>query len=107
MYLSATKTLFCHREMELNRVYFLHFAQTVTINDFQNTIMNSQWHCFQQMPQKTLWVRGGNAGKERFLRFELCFLPYQRWISSFELTYIKRVVCSCYKLVQTEILFSG
>ena len=28
------------------------FAQ-ITIHDFQNTVLNSQWHCLRQMPQKS------------------------------------------------------
>ena len=35
------------------RVYFFGFAQTM-IYDFQNTILNSHWHCRQQMPQKPI-----------------------------------------------------
>ena len=30
---------------------FFGFAQN-TIHDFQNTALNSKWHCLRQMPQK-------------------------------------------------------
>ena len=57
IYLSATETLICHREMNLLGSTSFGFAQN-TIHDFQNTVLNSQWHCLRKMPQKRLFQKG-------------------------------------------------
>ena len=51
IYLSSVETLVCRREMSLMGLLPSVFAQN-TIHDFQNTILNSWWHCIRQMPQK-------------------------------------------------------
>ena len=51
IYLSAIETLICRREMSLIGSTSFGFAQN-TIHDFQNTVLNSKWHCLRQMPQK-------------------------------------------------------
>ena len=43
MYFSAIKTLICHRETSLIGSTSFSFAQN-TIQDFQNTVLNSWWH---------------------------------------------------------------
>ena len=50
--LSAIKTLICHGEMSLIGSTSFGFAQN-TKHDFQDTVLNSQWHCLRQMPQKS------------------------------------------------------
>ena len=49
IYLRVIKTLICRREMSLIRSTSFGFAQN-TIDDFQNTVLNSQWHCLRKMP---------------------------------------------------------
>ena len=51
IYLIAIETLICHRETSLIGSTSFGFAQN-TRYDFQNTVLNSQWHCLWQMPQK-------------------------------------------------------
>ena len=51
IYLSVIETLISSKEMSIIRSTSFGFAQN-TIHDFQNTILNSKWHCLQQMPQK-------------------------------------------------------
>ena len=56
IYLSAIETLICRREMSLIRSTSFGFAQNA-IHGFQNTVLNSQWHCLRQMPQKPIsWI---------------------------------------------------
>ena len=50
-YLSAIETLICLREMSLIGSCSFGFA-TNTIDDFQNTVLNSYRHCLRQIPQK-------------------------------------------------------
>ena len=50
-YLNTIETLVCCREMSLIGSTSFGFAQN-TIHDFQNTVLNSLWHCLQQFPQK-------------------------------------------------------
>ena len=50
IYLSAIETLICQREMSLIGSTSFDFAQN-TIHDFQNTVLNSLWHCLRQMPE--------------------------------------------------------
>ena len=45
------ETLKCCREMSLKGSTSFGFAQNM-MHDFQNTILNSKWHCLRQMPQK-------------------------------------------------------
>ena len=49
--LSAIETLICGREMILIGSTSFGFVQN-TIHVFQNTVLNSYWHCLRQMPQK-------------------------------------------------------
>ena len=51
IYLSAIETLICRTETSLIGSTSFGFAQN-TIHDFQNTVINSSWHCLRQMPQK-------------------------------------------------------
>ena len=51
IYLSAIEALICRREMSLIGSTSSGFAQN-TIHDFQNTVLNSKWHCLRQTPQK-------------------------------------------------------
>ena len=51
IYFRATKRLICRREMSLIGSTSFSFAQNTT-HDFQNSILNSQWNCLRQMPQK-------------------------------------------------------
>ena len=37
-------SLFGHRKIEFDSIYLFGFAETL-IHDFQNTILNSFWHC--------------------------------------------------------------
>ena len=53
IYLSAIKRLTCHREISIIGSTSFGFAQN-TILDFQNTVLNSWWHCLRQTPQKPL-----------------------------------------------------
>ena len=55
IYLSAIETLLCRREMSLIGSTSFGFAQN-TIHDFQNTLLNSLWHCLRQMPQKNQYA---------------------------------------------------
>ena len=48
--MSVIETLICRREMSLLGSTSFGFAQN-TIHDFQNTVLNSSWPCFRQMPQ--------------------------------------------------------
>ena len=103
IYLGAVETLICHREIESIMVYFLQFAQT-KIHDFQNTVLNSQWHCLRQIPQKIFFTqltlsntnpgfymtaventvgKGEIARNEQFLLFPQCFLSFLRTIHHF------------------------
>ena len=50
-YLSTIETHICRKEMSLIRCTSFGFAQN-TKHDFQNTVLNSWWHCLRQMPQK-------------------------------------------------------
>ena len=50
IYLSAIERLICHREMSLIGSTSFGFAQN-TIHGFQNTVLNTKWHCLRQMPQ--------------------------------------------------------
>ena len=43
-YLFAIERLVCRREMSLIGSTSFGFAQNTT-QDFQNTVLNSQWHC--------------------------------------------------------------
>ena len=56
IYSSAIERLICHREMSLIGSTSFNFAQN-TMHDFQNTVLNSEWHCLRQMPQKWLATR--------------------------------------------------
>ena len=56
-YLSAIETLICPREMSLIGSSSFDFAQN-TIHYFQNTILNSLWHCSRQMQQNLVSVHG-------------------------------------------------
>ena len=67
IYLSAIEGLICRREMSLIGSTSFGFAQN-TMHDFQNTVLNSWWHCFRQMPQK-------NDKPRIFLEYECIFLP--------------------------------
>ena len=51
IYLSAIERLICRREISLIGSTSFGFAQN-TIHDFQNTVLNSYWHCLRQTPQK-------------------------------------------------------
>ena len=51
IYLSAFERFICRREMSLIESTSFDFAQ-ITMHDFQNTVLNSLWHCLRQMPQK-------------------------------------------------------
>ena len=51
IYVSAIERLICRRETSLIGSTSFGFAQN-TIEDFQNTVLNSKWHCLRQMPQK-------------------------------------------------------
>ena len=51
IYFCAIETLICRREMRLIGSTSFGFAQNM-MHDFQNTILNSWWHCLEQMPQK-------------------------------------------------------
>ena len=57
IYLSVIETLICRREMSLIGSTSVGFAQN-TIHDFQNTLLNSDWHCLDpgcgklRIPQK-------------------------------------------------------
>ena len=46
IHLSAIETLVCRREMSLMGSTSFGFAQNM-IHDFQNTVLNSQWHCLR------------------------------------------------------------
>ena len=50
IYLSAVERLICHRKISLIGPTSFSFAQN-KMHDFQNTILNSLWHCLPQMPQ--------------------------------------------------------
>ena len=50
-YLSAIETFTGRREMNIIGSSSFGFAQN-TIHDFPHTVLNSQWHCLRQMPQK-------------------------------------------------------
>ena len=69
MHLGAIGTLICQREMSLTGSTSFGFAQNA-IHDFQNIVLNSQWHCLQQMPQQESH-KGANA--ELQLAFEQNF----------------------------------
>ena len=60
MYVVAIETFICRREMCLIGSTFFGFAQN-TIHDFQNTVLNSLWHCLRQMPQRKLSKRVENT----------------------------------------------
>ena len=65
--LSDIKTLICHGENEINRVYFLDgFAQNV-LQDFQKEKLK----CF--LASKKTTGKEENAGYQHFLLFPLCF----------------------------------
>ena len=49
--LSAIETLVCHRKIEFDTVYFLRFCTKYDMW-FQNTVLNSTWHCLQQLLPK-------------------------------------------------------
>ena len=51
LYLNVIETLVCRRQMSLIGSTSFGFARN-TIHDFQNTVLNSYWHCLRQMPQK-------------------------------------------------------
>ena len=53
IYLSAIERLICCKEMSLIGSTSFGFAQNM-MHDFQNTVLNSLWHCLRQMPQKLL-----------------------------------------------------
>ena len=44
IYLSAIETLVSHREMSLKGSTSFGFTQNMIL-DFQNTVLNSLWHC--------------------------------------------------------------
>ena len=48
--LSAIETLFVIEKLSLMGSTFFGTAQTM-IHNFQNTLLNSYWQCFRQMPQ--------------------------------------------------------
>ena len=47
----AIETLICRIKMCLLGSSLVGLAQN-TIDDFQNTVLNSMWHCLRQIPQK-------------------------------------------------------
>ena len=51
IYLSAVERLICRRELSLIGSTSFGFAQNTT-HDFQNTVLNSEWQCLRQVPQK-------------------------------------------------------
>ena len=60
------RNVFCYTEIEVN----FGFAQN-TLHDFQYTVLNSQWHCLWQMPQKALcteksWVNKHEMNTEPY-----------------------------------------
>ena len=55
--LSAIETLICQRDSELIGFTFFGFAQN-TIHGFQNTVLNSQWHCLRQMLHPRIKLSG-------------------------------------------------
>ena len=51
VYLIAIQTLICRRKLSFLGFTFFGFAQD-TIHDFQNTLLNSKWHCLRQIHKK-------------------------------------------------------
>ena len=50
VYCSAIKHLFVIQKLRFIVSTFFGFAQN-TLRAFQNTVLNSKWHCLRQMPQ--------------------------------------------------------
>ena len=59
-YVDVSYILECYRrEISFIGSTSFGFAQN-TINDFQNTVLNSYWHCLRQTPQKKSSLKNGS-----------------------------------------------
>ena len=65
------------------------FAQN-TIHDFQNTVLNSYWHCLRQMPQK-------NRYENEQIKLEAVICLRKRWPQS---VVGSRMTSCCQQLVK-------